>query len=167
MRRRIRLALLVSLGLASAAEALTVRAVSVDELTARAAHIVRAHCVAVTPVASPENLPVVEIALAVAETLKGEARERLVIRQLAGRWSHLVPTCRIGDEVVLFLHAPSPVGLTSPVGLSQGFFRVERSPGRPARLLGDARIIGALSPAATAPLDATLDVLRARLAVSP
>jgi hypothetical protein len=176
---RIRLALFAILCLATTAQALTVRALSLDELLARAERVVHAQCLSVTPVAGRGELPVVEIALAVEETLKGEARERLVIRQLAGRFRHLLPTCRVGDEVVLFLHAPSRFGLTSPVGLGQGFLQVVRSPGRPARIVGDARIVGALahpastgSPAAlsgaplrqdTALLDAALAELRLRL----
>jgi hypothetical protein len=173
------LALFATLCLATTARALTVRALSLDELLARAERVVHAQCVSVTPVAPRGELPAVEIVLAVEEALKGEASERLVIRQVAGRFRHVLPTCRAGDEVVLFLHAPSRAGLTSPVGLDQGYLRVMRSPGRPARIVGDARIVGALvrpvstgSPQAlggaplrqgTAPLDAALGTLRARV----
>ena len=165
--------------LATTARALTVRALSLDELLARAARVVHAQCLSVAPVTGRGELPVVEIVLAVEETLKGEASERLVIRQLAGRWGDVVPTCRAGDEVVLFLHAPSRSGLTSPVGLGQGYLQVVRAAGRPARIVGDARVVGALAhPASTAssatlsgtparqsaaPLDAALDALRVRL----
>ena len=181
MLARIRFALVAALCLAATAQALTVRALSLDELLGSAERVVHAQCLSVTPVVARGDLPVVEIALAVEETLKGEASARLVIRQLAGRWGEVVPTCRAGDEVVLFLHAPSRSGLTSPVGLGQGYLQVVRAAGRPARIVGDARIIGALArPAATgspaalgaapprqssAPLDAALDALRARLGV--
>jgi hypothetical protein len=90
----------------------------------------------------------------------------------------VVPACRTGDEIVLFLHAPSDAGLTSPVGLGQGYLQVVRSAGQPARLLGDPRIVSALSrgdaaaaasasrsPSArvvSAPLDTALETLRAR-----
>jgi len=175
---RIRLALFATFCLATAAQALTIRALSLDELWARAERVVHARCLGVTPVAARGDLPAVEITLAVEETLKGEADERLVIRQVAGRLGHLLPTCRAGDEAVLFLHAPSRLGLTSPVGLGQGYLRVVRSPGRAARLVGDPRIVGALAPRAatgspaalsgsrarqdTAPLDAALEALRHR-----
>jgi hypothetical protein len=36
-----------------------------------------------------------------------------------------LPRPRAGEEVVLFLHRPSGRGFTSPVGLGQGFYRVE------------------------------------------
>jgi hypothetical protein len=176
---RIRLALLLVLCLATTARALSVRVLSLDELLARAARVVHGQCLSVTPATMRGELPVVEIVLAVEETLKGEASGRLVIRQLAGRWGDVVPTCRAGEEVVLFLHAPSRSGLTSPVGLGQGYLQVVRAPGRPARIVGDARVVGSLAtPAPTgsaatlsaaparqsaAPLDAALDALRARL----
>jgi len=176
---RIPIAVVVAvLCLAGGAQALTVRALALDDLVARAERIVHGQCLYVTPLAPRGALPVVEITLAVEETLKGEAGERLTIRQLGGRWRRVLPTCRPGDEVVLFLHAPSRAGLTSPVGVDQGYLRVVRSPGLPARIVGDARIVGALSPAAassptalraapgraaSAPLEAALGELRARL----
>ena len=170
--------------LAGRAHALTVRALTLDDLVARADRIVYAQCVSVTPLAPPGALPVVEITLAVEETLKGAAGERLTIRQLGGRWRKLLPTCRAGDEVVLFLHAPSRAGLTSPVGMQQGYLRVVRSPGQAARITGDARIVGALMRAAVpgapaalgtaaarhsaaAPLEAALGELRERVGSAP
>jgi hypothetical protein len=33
----------------------------------------------------------------------------------------------VGGEVLLFLNRPTPIGLTSPVGLEQGRFRVAKS----------------------------------------
>jgi hypothetical protein len=182
-RVRIRIALGAVLCLATTAGALTVRALSLDDLLARAERVVHAQCVAVTPVAARDDLPAVEITLAVTETLKGAPDERLVIRQVAGRLAGVVPTCRAGDEVVLFLHAPSRAGLTSPVGLGQGYLQVVRTAGRPARVVGDARIVGALAPqAATSgsastlgaaaarqdavPLDTALETLRLRLGVA-
>jgi hypothetical protein len=178
---RIRIALGAVLCLATTAGALTVRALSLDEMLARAERVVHAQCVAVAPVARPGEPPAVEITLAVVETLKGTPSERLVIRHVAGRLAGVVPTCRAGDEVVLFLHAPSRSGLTSPVGLGQGYLQVVRSAGRPARVVGDARIVGALAPPAASgsssalsagparqdatPLDAALETLRLRLGV--
>jgi len=127
--------------LASHAWALTVRALALDDLVARADRIVLAECVHVAPLTPAGAVPVVEMTLAVEETLKGEAGERLTIRQLA----NVLPTCRPGDEVVLFLHAPSRAGLTSPVGVDQGYLRVVRVPGEAARIVGDARIVGAFT----------------------
>jgi len=175
---RIAAAALACLVLARPAAALTVRALSVDELVARADRIVHARCLSVTPLAD-SGAPVVEITLGVEETLKGQADPRLVIHQLGGRWSRLLPTCAPGDEVVLFLHAPSRLGLTSPVGMQQGYLRVLRSPNEPARVVGDAHVLSALAGGAapgtaaalragpldahSAPLDAALDALRASI----
>jgi hypothetical protein len=177
---RIRLALLIICVLAMPARAVTVRALSLDELLAHAGRVVHARCASVTPEqVLPSGVPVVEITLAVEETLKGDAAERLVIRQAAGRLSGVLPTCRVGDELLLFLHAPSRLGLTSPVGLGQGYFRIVRAAGRPAEIVGDARLVGALAappasaarrgsaPAsaarASAPLEEALHEIRTRL----
>ena len=171
----------IAIAHAMPSQALTVRAMSADELIARADRIVHARCVSVTTTQQRANLVVSEITLAVAETLKGGVAERVVVRQLGGQWRRIVPTCAVGDEVVLFLHAPSRVGLTSPVGLSQGFLRVVRPAAGTATLVGDARIVSALDdggaaagrlagpPGTTAavPLDAALATLRARLGGAP
>jgi hypothetical protein len=143
--------------LATTARALTVRTLSLDELTAQAERIVHARCERVTVDASRPHLPVAEITLVVDETLKGVAADRLVIRQLAGRWNAIVPTCRPGDEVVLFLHAPSRAGLTSPVGLAQGYLRVERLAGAPAALRGVPAIVRALAVASGAAVAGGVD----------
>jgi hypothetical protein len=176
---RIAAAALACLALARPAAALTVRALSLDELVARADRIVHARCLSVAPLASSATVPVVEITLGVEETLKGAAGEQLVIHQLGGQWNRVLPVCTPGDEVVLFLHAPSRIGLTSPVGMEQGYLRVLRAPTEPARVIGDAHVVAALSAASpsgsgaalragqphdrSVPLDTALDVLRAKL----
>jgi hypothetical protein len=179
---RIAAVALTCLALARPAVALTVRALSMDELVARADRIVHARCLTVTPVAA-SGVPTVEITLGVQESLKGQAAEELVIHQLGGGWSRMLPTCAPGDEVVLFLHAPSRLGLTSPVGMDQGYLRVVRRPNEPARIVGDAHVVSALAGGASAgtaaalrngaphersaPLDAALDALRAAIGRAP
>jgi hypothetical protein len=175
---RIATVALACLALARPAAALSVRALSVDELVARADRIVHARCLDVAPLPSTSpGVPVLEITLGVEEALKGPSDERLIVHQLGGQWSRVLPTCSPGDEVVLFLHAPSRLGLTSPVGMEQGFLRVLRAPNQPARIAGDARVVAALSAApggsaaalragsagVTASLDAALDALRATI----
>lgn len=72
-----------------------------------------------------------EYVLEVARTLLGEPRSERVLRFPGGLLEdgrglilpglpHLVP----GEEVLLFLSAPSSSGLSIPVGLSQGKFRI-------------------------------------------
>jgi hypothetical protein len=75
-----------------------------------------------------ENLDTVVVTLQVIEPLKGTPGTTLTFRQyvwdISDRDSKL--GYRIGEEWVLMLRQPSPIGLTSPVGLEQGRFRVER-----------------------------------------
>jgi len=75
-----------------------------------------------------ENLDTVVVTLQVIEPLKGTPGATLTFRQyvfdITDRDSKL--DYRIGEEVVVMLRRPSQIGLTSPVGLEQGRFRVER-----------------------------------------
>ena len=75
-----------------------------------------------------ENLDTVLVTLQVIEPLKGTPGATLSFRQyvwdINDRDTKL--DYRIGEEVVLMLRRPSQIGLTSPVGLEQGRFRVER-----------------------------------------
>jgi len=83
------------------------------------------------------NLPYVEVNVAVSETLKGEAGETLVFRQLAlGKGGAVVdgrraldlipglPAYTAGERVVLFLGPTAASGFRATVGLQQGKFNV-------------------------------------------
>jgi hypothetical protein len=59
----------------------------------------------------------------VAEPVKGAA---------AGFRVPALPRYRVGEEILLFLHAESDAGFTSPVGLGQGCFRIVRKDGSTA-----------------------------------
>jgi hypothetical protein len=75
-----------------------------------------------------ENLDTVVVTLQVIEPLKGTPGATLTFRQyvfdIHDRDTKL--NYRTGEEVVVMLRRPSQYGLTSPVGLEQGRFRVER-----------------------------------------
>jgi hypothetical protein len=75
-----------------------------------------------------ENLDTVVVTLQVIEALKGTPGATLSFRQYVFDITDLNAKLdyRIGEEVVLMLRQPSEYGLTSPVGLEQGRFRVER-----------------------------------------
>lgn len=75
-----------------------------------------------------ENLDTVVVTLQVIEPLKGTPGTTLTFRQFVFDVTDLNTKLdyRIGEEVVLMLRRPSQIGLTSPVGLEQGRFRVER-----------------------------------------
>jgi hypothetical protein len=74
-----------------------------------------------------QNLDTVLVTLQVIESLKGTPGATLTFRQYVFDVTDLETKLdyRIGEEVVLMLRKPSQIGLTSPVGLDQGRFRVE------------------------------------------
>jgi hypothetical protein len=75
-----------------------------------------------------ENLDTVVVTLQVLDPLKGSPGAELSFRQyvfdIHDRDTKL--GYRVGEEVVVLLRRPSQYGLTSPVGLEQGRFRVQR-----------------------------------------
>ena len=75
-----------------------------------------------------ENLDTVVVTLQVLDPIKGSPGAQLTFRQYVfdvhDRDTKL--GYRVGEETVLMLRRPSQYGLTSPVGLEQGRFRVER-----------------------------------------
>lgn len=74
------------------------------------------------------NLPTVVVTISVNKVLKGSAGSTLSFRQFIWN-SHeasVYAAYKGAGEVVLFLNPVSQYGLTSPVGLEQGRFRVIR-----------------------------------------
>lgn len=72
------------------------------------------------------NLQTVVVTIAVAKSLKGEAATRLRFRQYVGSVKNPAGAgdYHKAEEVLLFLNPTSLYGLTSPVGMEQGLFRV-------------------------------------------
>jgi hypothetical protein len=72
------------------------------------------------------NLQTVVVTLAVTKLLKGEAKSNLVFRQYIWDPDDFPSAAgyQKAGELLLFLNPVSPYGLTSPVGLEQGRFRV-------------------------------------------
>jgi len=108
---------------ASQVGAMTVRALSLEELSRRADRIFVGTCVEVRQARSESGQPITEITFRIVEPIKGVSGDRIMIRQLGGQ---LIPGYSVGQEVLLFLHPESPAGLTSPVGLGQGIFTILR-----------------------------------------
>jgi len=108
---------------ASQVGAMTVRALSLEELARRADRIFVGTCIEVRQVRGEFGQPITEITFRIIEPIKGVSADRVMIRQLGGQ---LLPGYSVGQEVLLFLHPESPTGLTSPVGLGQGIFTVLR-----------------------------------------
>lgn len=113
-------------------EALTVPR-PLDQLVRESATIVHATVVSakVEPHPQLRNLNTVLVTLNVSETLKGTAGKQLQFRQYIWNLRDRLDktSYQKGEELVLLLGPTSQYGLTSPVGLEQGRFRIVRSKG--------------------------------------
>lgn len=134
LRRCARHGLLVVAACLAAVPALAQRGAmtvprNLDQLTDRARDIVRGTVVSARVEKHPEltNLDTVVVTLRVTETLKGDARDTFTFRQyiwdIRDRWD--AAGYRKGQDVLLLLNAPTRYGLTSPVGIEQGRFRIQ------------------------------------------
>ena len=94
------------------------RIVQVKVLTAR-----------VEPHPDYKNLKTLVLTLQVEDVLKGRAAKTLTLRQFIWDLRDISDAAgyRSGDEVLLFLNRPTAMGLTSPVGLEQGRFQIQRT----------------------------------------
>jgi hypothetical protein len=103
---------------------------NLDELTDRAQDIVRGTVTDARVEKHPElsNLDTIVITLRVSETLKGAVRDTYMFRQYIWdlRDRDDVAGYRKGQELLLLMNGSSRYGLTSPVGLEQGRFRIQR-----------------------------------------
>jgi len=103
---------------------------NVDQLTDRAADIVRGTVVSAYVEKHPEltNLDTVVVTLRVRETLKGQARGTFTFRQYIWdvRDRYDAAGYRKGQDLLLLMIVPSRYGLSSPAGMDQGRFRIER-----------------------------------------
>jgi hypothetical protein len=103
---------------------------NLEQLTERSAVIVRGSVVGVRMERHPElgNLDTVVVTLRVRETLKGQAGKTFTFRQyvwdLRDRMSAV--GYAKGQELLLMMIAPSRYGLSSPAGMEQGRFRIQR-----------------------------------------
>ncbi len=102
------------------------------ELVDEAATIVRGHVVSarVEPHPTLQNLHTVVVTFKVEETLKGQPGPTFTFRQFIWdiRDRQEAAGYRKGQHLLLLLTKPSQYGLSSPVGLAQGRFRIRRDP---------------------------------------
>jgi hypothetical protein len=74
------------------------------------------------------EIPVTVYTFEVDEVLSGSIGDTVTIRQIGHQsdpFGQGMPRYEVGKTVMLFLHADSQYGLTSPVGLGQGAFQVK------------------------------------------
>ncbi len=122
-------ALAVSAPVSAQQGALTVHG-NLDQLTDRAALIVRGNVVSARVEKHPDfgSLDTVVVTLRVRETLKGEPRQNYTFRQYIWDLRDRLGAAgyRKGQDLLLLMIEPSAHGLSSPAGLDQGRFRIER-----------------------------------------
>ena len=135
MRRSAKRALLVLVACIAAAPAFAQRGAmtvprNLDQLTDRASDIVRGTVVSARVEKHPEfsNLDTVVVTLRVHDTLKGHAAGTYTFRQYIWdvRDRYDAAGYRKGQDLLLLMIAPSEYGLSSPAGMNQGRFRIER-----------------------------------------
>ena len=115
---------------ASAQSGAVTATAALDELVDQAATVVRGSVVsaAIEPHPQLSNLQTVVVTVSVAKVLKGESAKILTFRQFVWDPHDAADAAgyRKGGELLLFLNPVSTYGLTSPVGLDQGRFRIFR-----------------------------------------
>jgi hypothetical protein len=128
------------------ADAVMVTPFNIEELTQRADKVFAGTCVKISRGVTAQNIPVVEVTFSVAEKIKGEIGETITFQQIDPQGQRLpapapaaderireapqgifsaaaiagLPSYSVGEEAVMFLAAPGRLGLTAPIGLTQG-----------------------------------------------
>ncbi|HEY8714264.1 MAG TPA: hypothetical protein VIM00_02740 [Candidatus Acidoferrum sp.] len=104
--------------------------VGLDQLVQRASVILRGSVISANVEPHPQfsNLQTVVVTISVGKVLKGEPGKLYTFRQflMDPRDAADAGGYRKSGELLLFLNPTSEYGLTSPVGLEQGRFRITR-----------------------------------------
>ena len=113
--------------------ATTVKTVNLEEMVNLAERVFYGRCLSVKPTSHRIGMAVSEYTFQVLEAVKGvRPGQKIVFWQVDATGRGLLPgiigmpVYRKGRKILIFLHGDSQVGLTSPVGLSQGVFAVDR-----------------------------------------
>lgn len=106
-----------------------VRLVNLEQMTERAERIFAGRCIESAVVLDPAVGREITVSrFAVERAAKGDLGDTVSVRMIGGDdaagGTAGLPRFRVGDEVVLFLYGESALGLSSPVGLGQGRFKV-------------------------------------------
>ncbi len=161
MRRSFRICALFFAACLAAGPALAQRGAmtvprNLDQLTDRASDIVRGTVVEARVEKHPElsNLDTVVVTMRLRETLKGSAQKTYTFRQYIWDVRDRYDSAGYmkGQDLLLLMLAPSPYGLTSPAGMDQGRFRIQRDKsGREVAMngMGNARLFQGLQAEVT------------------
>jgi hypothetical protein len=98
------------------------------DLSSNAGQIIQGRVVSATVEPDPRynHLQTLVLTLAVDDVLKGQAPTTFTFREFLWDVRDISDHAgyHLGDEVLLFLNGPTPLGFITPVGLQQGRFRV-------------------------------------------
>ncbi len=124
-------------------QAQLVLGLNLEQLTGLAEKVFVGKCTSVKNETDSGGRQVQEVSFQVQEMLKGVPSETVTFRQLAPATEEVFPNAdgtvtvqglfrelpayKVGEEAVIFLSEESRMGLTAPVGLLQGKFRIESS----------------------------------------
>ncbi len=126
----------MTLSASASALALGVLQLNLEQLTALSEQVFVGRCVSVQQQKDNSGRPIQVVTFEVEEMLKGNSAKTITFRQIgyvsseklgdaeASGIFREMPQYEIGEEAVIFLSAPSRLGLTAPVGLFQGKFDV-------------------------------------------
>lgn len=147
---------LLAVALAVPAGAMDAVRLPFERVVDGAGTIVRGTVTAVVSGRDERGLPATWVTMDVQESLKGTARATLTFKQIGvaaplpdGAVLRVpgLPHYAVGTEYVVFLRRPSRIGFTSPVGLGQGVYRVDRTRRDPLAIPGaggERRALGQL-----------------------
>lgn len=136
MTRPAAIALMSLLLAALPLQAMTVRLMNLQEQTQAAGMILAGTVTKVESRLDEHGLPATFITIAVTEKIKGVQDDVVTIKQFGFQKGQAngtalqvadMPRYRSQEQVILFLHQPSHLGFTSPVGLGQGKYTVMRT----------------------------------------
>lgn len=108
------------------------------ELVNRSGRIFVGKCISISestiPAPGGGQLPVTIYTFSVAKSIKGVSSQTITVRQLGYRRPRFekgyvfsipgIPSYKVGEEFVLLLTQESQLGLTVPVGMAQGSFKI-------------------------------------------
>ena len=163
--------LLLAISCSAVAQASKVRPVNLEQMAQRADRIFSGRCIqAKTQHDEALGRDVSVVVFEVQRAVKGQIGSTISVRMLAGAHSTGTAGFADGEEVVVFLYGDSSLGLTSPVGLGQGKFKIQRDK-LGQRLAvpqwGTDQLFRGLSDSARARLGPAVDAWKGQRGVDP